>query len=83
MDDNHKKELLSLKKKLAEAEQTISKLKSVKTSTDSREAKKRGKHFTNQIQMRKLDSEIQYLREVNRKLEEKLQVMFVFFKPEK
>ncbi|XP_032456063.1 janus kinase and microtubule-interacting protein 3 isoform X3 [Nasonia vitripennis] len=75
-DENHRREMAALKKRLAEAESTIQKLKT--NSLDRGRAKKKNKEDESgklaNAEVRKLEVEVQSLRATNKKLEEKLHI---------
>ncbi|OXU30189.1 hypothetical protein TSAR_003775 [Trichomalopsis sarcophagae] len=75
-DENHRREMAALKKRLAEAESTIQKLKT--NSLDHGRAKRKNKEGESgklaNAEVRKLEVEVQSLRATNKKLEEKLHV---------
>ncbi|XP_051163709.1 outer dense fiber protein 2 isoform X2 [Leptopilina boulardi] len=72
-DENHRRELSALKKRLVEAETTIKKLKT-NSLTSVVSTKRRKIDSNSSIDIHKLELEIQNLRAVNKKLEEKLQI---------
>ncbi|XP_058794891.1 janus kinase and microtubule-interacting protein 2-like [Phymastichus coffea] len=75
-DENHRREVAALKKRLAEAESTIQKLKT--NSLDRSRVRKKTKEDESvkagNAELRKLAIEVQNLRTANKKLEEKLHV---------
>ncbi|XP_043468913.1 janus kinase and microtubule-interacting protein 2-like isoform X2 [Leptopilina heterotoma] len=72
-DENHRRELSALKKRLVEAETTIKKLKTNSLTTGV-SMKRRKIDSNSSIDLHKLEIEVQSLRAANKKLEEKLQI---------
>uniref|UniRef100_A0A0C9RW73 Jakmip3_1 protein n=1 Tax=Fopius arisanus TaxID=64838 RepID=A0A0C9RW73_9HYME len=72
-DENHRREITIAKKRLAEADETIRKLRSSSLDLGSTDMNKRRKLNAPDIQ--RMDHEIKRLRETNKRLEDKLQIV--------
>lgn len=77
-DENHRRELSALKKRLAEAETTIKKLKTNSLTTGGSTKRRKVDTNNSSTDLHKIEVEVQSLRAANKKLEEKLQVSFFF-----
>ena len=76
-DENHRREISALKKRLAEAEATIRKLRSSSLDPPAEWSNGKRRRIETRVdasELKKLDNEVRSLRVANKKLDERLSV---------